>query len=41
VGGAPPVLHNTLIAGNFRGATGTTRDDGGGDFCSSGIIGDS
>jgi hypothetical protein len=22
-----PVLHNTLIAGNFRGATGTTRDD--------------
>src|SRR5713101_5996651 len=24
-GGA--VLHNTLIAGNFRGATGTTRDD--------------
>jgi hypothetical protein len=21
------VLHNTLIAGNFRGATGTTRDD--------------
>jgi hypothetical protein len=26
--GAPvPVLHNTLIAGNFRGATGTARDD--------------
>jgi hypothetical protein len=24
---AAPVLHNTLIAGNFRGATGTTRDD--------------
>jgi hypothetical protein len=23
----PPVLHNTLIAGNFQGATGTTRDD--------------
>jgi hypothetical protein len=22
-----PVLHNTLIAGNFRGATGTTADD--------------
>jgi hypothetical protein len=22
-----PVLHNTLIAGNFRGVTGTTRDD--------------
>jgi hypothetical protein len=22
-----PVLHNTLIAGNFQGATGTTRDD--------------
>jgi hypothetical protein len=22
-----PVLHNTLIAGNFRGTTGTTRDD--------------
>ena len=22
-----PLLHNTLIAGNFRGATGTTRDD--------------
>jgi hypothetical protein len=26
-GGGAPVLHNTLIAGNFRGATGTTRDD--------------
>jgi hypothetical protein len=26
----PPVLHNTLIAGNFMGATGTTRDDVGG-----------
>jgi hypothetical protein len=25
--GPSPVLHNTLIAGNFRGATGTTRDD--------------
>ena len=24
---ALPVLHNTLIAGNFRGATGTTPDD--------------
>jgi hypothetical protein len=22
-----PILHNTLIAGNFNGATGTTRDD--------------
>jgi hypothetical protein len=27
VGSGSPVLHNTLIAGNFRGATGTTRDD--------------
>jgi predicted outer membrane repeat protein len=27
VGSGLPVLHNTLIAGNFRGATGTTRDD--------------
>src|SRR5262249_59448199 len=27
VGSSSPVLHNTLIAGNFRGATGTTRDD--------------
>jgi hypothetical protein len=26
-GNGLPVLHNTLIAGNFRGATGTTRDD--------------
>jgi hypothetical protein len=25
--GTAPVLHNALIAGNFRGATGTTRDD--------------
>jgi hypothetical protein len=25
--GAVPVLHNTLIAGNFRGVTGATRDD--------------
>jgi hypothetical protein len=25
--GASPLLHNTLIAGNFNGATGTTRDD--------------
>jgi hypothetical protein len=23
----PPVLHNTLAAGNFTGATGTTADD--------------
>jgi hypothetical protein len=27
VGSSSPVLHNTLSAGNFRGATGTTRDD--------------
>jgi hypothetical protein len=27
VASGSPVLHNTLIAGNFRGATGTTRDD--------------
>jgi hypothetical protein len=27
VGSGSPVLHNTLIAGNFRGATGTNRDD--------------
>jgi hypothetical protein len=27
VGTGAPVLHNTLIAGNFRGATGTARDD--------------
>jgi hypothetical protein len=26
-GSSVPVLHNTLIAGNFNGATGTTRDD--------------
>jgi hypothetical protein len=26
-GGGSPVLHNTLIAGNFNGASGTTRDD--------------
>jgi hypothetical protein len=26
-GGGSPVLHNTLIAGNFQGATGTTRSD--------------
>ena len=26
-GSIAPLLHNTLIAGNFRGATGTTRDD--------------
>ena len=38
-----PVLHNTLIAGNFRGATGTTRDDVHGALNSSGdynLIGD-
>src|SRR5260370_4166807 len=27
VASGAPVLHNTVIAGNFRGATGTTRDD--------------
>jgi uncharacterized protein YaiE (UPF0345 family) len=27
VASGAPVLHNTLIAGNFRGATGATRDD--------------
>jgi hypothetical protein len=27
VGSSSPVLHNTLIAGNFRGATAMTRDD--------------
>ena len=38
-----PVLHNTLIAGNFNGATGTTRDDVLGALDSSGdynLIGD-
>jgi hypothetical protein len=38
-----PVLHNTLIAGNFRGGTGTTRDDVYGSLDSSGdynLIGD-
>jgi hypothetical protein len=38
-----PVLHNTLIAGNFRGATGTTRDDVDGALAASGdynLIGD-
>jgi hypothetical protein len=38
-----PVLHNTLIAGNFRGATGTTRDDVAGALAPSGdynLIGD-
>ena len=37
------VLHNTLIAGNFRGATGTTRDDVSGALNSGGdynLIGD-
>jgi hypothetical protein len=39
----PAVLHNTLIAGNFHGATGTTADDVGGTLNSSGdnnLIGD-
>jgi hypothetical protein len=38
-----PVLHNTLIAGNFGGATGTTRDDVSGPLDPSGdynLIGD-
>jgi hypothetical protein len=38
-----PVLHNTLIAGNFRGATGTTADDAYGPLDASGdynLIGD-
>jgi predicted outer membrane repeat protein len=38
-----PVLHNTLIGGNFRGATGTTRDDVSGTLNPSGdynLIGD-
>jgi len=38
-----PVLHNTLIAGNFRGATGMTRDDVSGTLASAGdynLIGD-
>jgi hypothetical protein len=38
-----PVLHNTLIAGNFRGPTGTTRDDVSGALNSGGdynLIGD-
>jgi hypothetical protein len=41
--GSPPVLHNTLIAGNFNGATGTTRDDVFGPLDASGdynLIGD-
>jgi hypothetical protein len=40
---ASPVLHNTLIAGNFRGATGTTPDDVSGPLNSVGdnnLIGD-
>jgi len=40
---AVPVLHNTLIAGNFRGATGTTPDDVNGRLDPSGdynLIGD-
>jgi hypothetical protein len=41
--GAPVLLHNMLIAGNFRGATGSTRDDVGGALDPSGdynLIGD-
>jgi hypothetical protein len=41
--GGSPVLHNTLIAGNFRGTTGTTRDDVAGALDSGGdhnLIGD-
>jgi hypothetical protein len=40
---ASPVLHNTLIAGNFHGATGTTADDVSGNLDPSGdnnLIGD-
>src|SRR5262249_1612588 len=40
---ASPVLHNTLIAGNFGGPTGTTRDDVNGALNPSGdynLIGD-
>jgi hypothetical protein len=43
VSSGSPVLHNTLIAGNFRGATGTTRDDVSGALNASGdynLIGD-
>jgi hypothetical protein len=43
VGTGAPVLHNTLIAGNFRGDTGTTADDVYGPLDASGdysLIGD-
>jgi hypothetical protein len=43
VSSGAPVLHNTLIAGNFRGATGTTADDVNGPLDASGdynLIGD-
>jgi hypothetical protein len=43
VGSGSPVLHNTLIAGNFRGAPGTTPDDVNGALNSGGdynLIGD-
>jgi predicted outer membrane repeat protein len=43
VASGSPVLDNTLIAGNFRGATGTTRDDVSGALTSGGaynLIGD-
>jgi hypothetical protein len=43
VGSGAPVLHNTLIAGNFRGATATTADDVYGSLNSGGdynLIGD-
>jgi hypothetical protein len=43
VASGSPMLHNTLIAGNFNGATGTTRDDVRGRLDASGdynLIGD-
>jgi hypothetical protein len=43
VSSLPPVLHNTLIAGNFRGSSGTTPDDVVGSLNSGGddnLIGD-
>jgi hypothetical protein len=43
VSSGSPVLHDTLIAGNFQGATGTTRDDVSGPLDPSGdynLIGD-
>jgi uncharacterized repeat protein (TIGR01451 family) len=39
----PPILNNTIVAGNFRGGTGTTRDDLNGAYSSSSsnnLIGD-